>query len=79
MKTSTILEAQSRLEELIQLAEKGEEIIIAKEGHPVARLVPYQRAKEPREGGQWHGRIRIAPDFDELPPEIGEPFGLSPS
>lgn len=77
MQTSTIREAQSRLEELIRLAEKGEEIVIAQEGKPVARLVPYNRAKEPREGGQWKGRVRIADDFDELPPDIGESFGLT--
>jgi len=76
MVTSTIDEAQSQLARLIGLAEKGEEIVIARAGKPVARLVPYRQAEGPREGGQWRGQVHVAPDFDELPPSIGEAFGL---
>ena len=77
MVTSTIDEAKSQLARLIGLAEKGEKIVIARAGKPVARLVPYRQAEGPREGGQWRGQVHIAPDFDELPPNIGEAFGLS--
>jgi prevent-host-death family protein len=77
MVTSTIDEAQSQLAQFIGLAEKGEEIIISQEGKPVARLIPYRQADGPRQGGQWRGQVRIAPDFDELPPNLGEAFGLS--
>ena len=77
MVTSTIDEAKSQLARLIGLAEKGEEIVIARAGKPVARLVPYRQAEGPREGGQWRGQVHVAPDFDELPPNIGEAFGLS--
>ncbi len=76
MITSTIDEAQSQLAELIVAAERGEEVVIARAGKPVARLLPYERQDGPRQGGQWRGRVRIAPDFDELPPGIGEAFGL---
>ena len=76
MVTSTIDEAKSQLARLIGLAEKGEEIVIARAGKPVARLVPYRQAEGPREGGQWRGQVHVAPDFDELPPNIGEAFGL---
>jgi prevent-host-death family protein len=76
MVTSTIDEAQTQLARLIGLAEKGEEIVIAREGKPIARLVPFLQAKGPRQGGQWCGRVHIAPDFDELPPSLGEAFGL---
>jgi prevent-host-death family protein len=76
MVTSTIDEAQSQLARLIGLAEKGEEVVIAREGKPVVRLVPCRDNIGPREGGQWHGRVHIAPDFDELPPSLGEAFGL---
>lgn len=76
MITSTIAEAQSQLAELIIAAERGEEVVIAHAGKPVARLLPYERRHGPREGGQWRGRVRIAPDFDELPPELREAFGL---
>lgn len=76
MITSTIDEAKSQLAELIMAAERGEEVIIARAGKPVARLLAYRRQDGPREGGQWRGRVHIAPDFDELPPDIGEAFGL---
>ena len=76
MVTSTIDEAQSQLAQLIGLAEKGEEIIIARAGKPVARIIPYRQADGPRQGGQWRGQVRIASDFDELPPDLGEAFGL---
>ncbi len=77
MITSTIDEAQSQLAELIRAAEQGEEVVIARAGKPVARLLPYERQDGPRQGGQWRGHVRIAPDFDELPPEIGEAFGIN--
>ncbi len=76
MITSTVDEARSKLANLIVLAEQGEEVIIAREGKPVARLVPYDQENPPRQGGQWQGRVRVAADFDELPPDIGEAFGL---
>jgi prevent-host-death family protein len=76
MVTSSIDDAQARLVQLIGMAENGEEIVIAREGKPVARLVAYREARGPREGGQWRGRVRIAPDIDELPPQIADGFGL---
>jgi prevent-host-death family protein len=76
MLTSTIDEAQSQLARLVSLVEKGEEIVIARAGEPVAKIVPYSRMEGPRQGGQWHGRVHIAPDFDELPPNVGDAFGL---
>jgi len=76
MVTATVDEAQSQLTRLIGLAEKGEEIVIAREGKPVARLVPYHQTDRPREGGQWRGQVHIAPDFDELPPNLCEAFGM---
>ena len=77
MVTSTVDEAQSRLAQLIGLAEKGEEIIIAQAGKPVARLIAYRQPDGPRQGGQWRGQVRIASDFDQLPPGLSEAFGLS--
>ena len=76
MVTSTIDEAQSQLAHLIDLAERGEEVVIAQSGKPVARLVSCRQATGPRKGGQWRGRVHISPDFDELPPNLGEAFGL---
>lgn len=76
---STIHEAQSQLAELLVAVERGEEVIIAREGKPVARLLPYQRQDGSRQGGQWRGRVQMAADFDDLPPDIGEAFGFGVS
>jgi prevent-host-death family protein len=62
-KPVNIYEAKTRLSELVERAESGEEILIARAGRPVARLVPLQVASE-RRPGRWAGRMTIAPDFD---------------
>lgn len=76
MGITNIHEAKSRLSQLIEQAERGEEVIIARAGKPVARLVPYEAIEKNRTGGQWRGRIQIAEDFDELPEDIADSFGL---
>lgn len=76
MSVTNIHEAKSRLSQLIEQAEQGEEVIIARAGKPVVRLVPYQTKVKNRRGGQWRGKIRIAEDFDDLPEEIANAFGL---
>ena len=66
-----IYEAKTRLSELVDRAESGEEIVIAKAGQPVARLVLLRAVREERGPGRWRGRIRIADDFDApLPADI---------
>jgi prevent-host-death family protein len=63
-----IHEAKTHLSRLIERAAAGEEIVIAKAGNPVAKLV--RRPAEPRRPGGWEGRVWIAPDFDEEDAEI---------
>lgn len=79
MTITNIHEAKSQLSRLIEQAERGEEVIIARAGKPVARLVAYKSREGTRRGGQWHGKIRIAQDFDELPTDIAEAFGVVPA
>ena len=74
MKVTNIHQAKTQLSQLIKQVRQGEEIIIGKAGKPVAKLVPYEPTAEPRRGGQWRGRIRIADDFDELPEELAAAF-----
>ena len=63
-------EAKSTLSKLVEEAEAGEEIILARAGQPVVRLVPV-RAGKPRQLGQWKGRVRMADDFDApLPDDV---------
>jgi len=62
-KSVNIHDAKTHLSRLVERAETGEEITIARAGRPVARLVPL-RAARPRVLGALRGRIRLAPDFD---------------
>ena len=67
-----IYEAKTRLSQLVDQAAAGEEVVIARNGHPVARLVPLQRQPVKRVPGSLRGKIWMAPDFDETDPEIIE-------
>jgi prevent-host-death family protein len=70
-------EAKSNLSQLVKRAAAGEEIIVAKAGEPVAKIVAYEAPpKLPRVPGSMKGQIWIAPDFDELPDEIAGAFGV---
>ncbi len=75
MSLHNIHEAKSQLSKLIELAEQGEEIIIAKAGKPVARLTAWDNKSQNRKGGQWRGKVNIKPGFDKLPKEILAAFG----
>ena len=66
MEIANIHEAKSQLSKLVEHAMNGEEVIIAKAGQPMVRLVPVHANESPRLGGQWKGRVRIAHDFDTL-------------
>ncbi len=64
-----IYEAKTHFSKLLALVKEGEEIIIAKAGKPVARLVPFREQPEKRVPGSAKGKITIAPDFDAPLPE----------
>jgi prevent-host-death family protein len=75
METVNIHEAKTHLSRLIERILQGEEIIIAKAGKPVARLVGYSEDRSPRLGGQWKGLVRVRDDFDApLPPGMNAAF-----
>jgi len=63
--TVNIHDAKTHLSRLIERVETGQEIVIARAGRPVARLVPFRPRTSPRVPGAWRGLVRIAPDFDE--------------
>jgi prevent-host-death family protein len=65
-----LYEAKTRLSELVDRAAAGEEIVIARHGRPVARLVAYAPpAGKRRKLGVLAGKIWIADDFDAPLPE----------
>lgn len=72
--TINVYEAKTTLSRLLDRVAAGEEIVIARAGRPVARLVPLAPRHERRRPGAWHGRVRIAANFDELPPEVAAAF-----
>jgi prevent-host-death family protein len=75
MQVVNIHEAKVHLSSLINRAAAGEEIIIARAGKPVVRLVAFQEAKPPkRVPGIWKGRVEMSRDFDELPESIAAAF-----
>jgi prevent-host-death family protein len=76
MKTVNIHEAKTHLSRLIEAVSAGEEVIIARNGKPVARLLPVIARSRPRRPGEWRGRVCIGADFDApLPPGLGAAFG----
>ena len=74
METVNIHNAKTQLSRLLERVEAGEEIVIARAGRPVARLVPLVESGTARTPGGWEGQVWIAPDFDELPPEVAAAF-----
>jgi prevent-host-death family protein len=75
MQTVNIHEAKTHLSRLLESVIAGEEIIIAKAGNPVARLVPLRASDKPRQPGALVGKLKIADDFDApLPEPIASAF-----
>jgi len=73
MELVNVRDAETHLSSLLERVAAGEQIVIAKDGKPVAKLVPLTAA--PRRPGRLKGRIRIAPDFDApLPEDIASVF-----
>lgn len=68
-----IYEAKTRLSQLVDRAAKGEEIVIARGGRPIARLVAFRAPAAKRKPGRLRGRVRVRRDFDApLPEELFE-------
>lgn len=59
-----IHEAKTHLSRLVEDVAAGNEVLIAKGGRAMARLVPLGRDDTPRRAGLLKGRLRIAEDFD---------------
>ncbi len=65
-----VYEAKSRLSQLLAQVEAGEEVVIARNGAPVARLVSVRRDRGARTPGAWRGKVWMAPDFDLTDEEL---------
>ena len=69
--------AKTHLSRLLAEVERGQEIVLARDGTPVAKLVPFPAKKSRLTYGDFKGRISIADDFDApLPDELLDQWGL---
>ena len=70
MKTVSVHEAKTHLSRLLERVAAGDEIIIAKSGKPVARLVAIKTKRPKVVLGSDRGKVRISRDFDETPEDF---------
>lgn len=70
MKQVNVHEAKTHFSRLLERVQAGEEIVIAKAGMPVARLLPLAPPKGPRRFGQDKDLFTVPDDFDDEDPRI---------
>lgn len=69
MDTVTIHVAKTTLSQLVARVEAGEEIVLARGKHPIAKLVPYRPVGSKRQFGALRGIVSVGPAFFEPLPE----------
>ena len=75
MKQVNVHQAKTNLSQLLAEVEQGEEVVIARAGRPVARLVKEKTNRSVlRKAGDWKGQVWFAPDYDKADDEILEMF-----
>lgn len=62
--TVDIYDAKTRLSQLVDRAARGEDVIIARAGRPLARLVAFRPRRVARKPGRMRGAIRVSRDFE---------------
>jgi prevent-host-death family protein len=67
--TVNMHQAKSTLSRLVERALAGEDVVIARNGEPLVRLVPVQKERKPRVPDRLKGKVWMAPDFDEMSEE----------
>ncbi|MER5550176.1 type II toxin-antitoxin system prevent-host-death family antitoxin [Streptomyces sp. NPDC048430] len=69
-------EAKTHFSRILQQVETGEEVVISRAGEPIAKVVPLHPKVRRTGRGSLRGQIHIPDDFDELPDDIAEAFGM---
>jgi prevent-host-death family protein len=67
-------QAKTSLSRLVERALAGEEILIARNGEPLVKLVPVPKERKPRVPGRYKGKVWMEPDFEFTDAEIEELF-----
>ncbi len=74
MQIINIHQAKTQLSKLIEKTQNGEDVIIAKAGKPIAKLVAYKEPLKPRKLGLLKGKIHVPDNFDDEDEEINRLF-----
>ncbi|HSW96675.1 MAG TPA: type II toxin-antitoxin system Phd/YefM family antitoxin [Candidatus Saccharimonadales bacterium] len=74
MQIMNIHQAKTNLSQLIEKALQGEDVIIAKAGKPIVKLVAYKAKLKPRKPGLLKGKISIPDNFTDEDPDINKLF-----
>ncbi|MBI2691668.1 MAG: type II toxin-antitoxin system prevent-host-death family antitoxin [Solirubrobacterales bacterium] len=70
-------EAKTNLSRLVERAMAGEEVVLTRRGKRAVRLVPEAETNNfALLRGVWEGKVEIREDFDELPDDIADAFGI---
>ena len=72
-----LTEAKAKFSEVVERVSQGEEIIVTRMGHPVARITRYEPAAANRRLGLFEGRIHHAEDFDDWPAHLAHDLGIT--
>ena len=73
-KTVNMHEAKTTLSQLVERALGGEEVVIARAGRGLVKLVPVGSTGEARRPGRWKGKVWMARDFGTLPDDLLDAF-----
>jgi len=76
MLISNIHETKTNLSSLLEKVLDGKEVIIAKAGKPIAKLVKYDKPVKKSSYGILKGKVWMADDFNDEDPEINKLFGI---
>jgi len=72
-----LTEAKAKFSEVVDRVSRGEEIIVTRMGHPIARITRYEPATSNRRLGLFEGKIHVPDDFDDWPEEIARDLGMT--
>ena len=70
LKPFNVAEAKAQFSSLVRRAVAGEDIVIARDGKPLVKLVSLSQTQQARTPGSAKGKIRMAPDFDQTPTDF---------
>ena len=74
MQVVNIHSAKTNLSKLIEQTLVGKDVVIAKAGKPVAKLIAYKEKVKPHKFGLWKGKIWVSDDFNDEDEEINKLF-----